>query len=127
MHRLNSILATLVVIGSLAVALPAGAAAPKVERIDSREARITLVNLDQNSEGLGVSGKIQKRFMRRGRIPGELLISLIATDGEVLEQKHVVYRRRQRNTGKAYFTVDFVAPAQRVDVVRIQHLWPSRF
>ena len=122
LHRILLALATLGVVGCSG--LPTNLAADgaiRVERQDSRHARIGPVQAGAVAEGLRVSGTLRKTFMRRGRIPGHLHVETLSADGSVLSHDVARYHRHRAKSGRAHFSKALTVQPETVHSVRVVH------
>ncbi|MEW5756460.1 MAG: hypothetical protein AB1810_09150 [Pseudomonadota bacterium] len=75
----------------------------EVEKVSSRQATITLVQVIQEGEEVLIRGQVQRRPIGRGPIPGHIDVELIEPGGGVLEKIHVGYHRRSAKSRYAEF------------------------
>ena len=88
-HRHRPLSLTLAALLSSCASLPDNQAANgsmKVERVDSRDAKIESVQVRAVESGLKISGRLRKKYHGRGAIPGHLHIKVIDRNGEMLAQ-----------------------------------------
>ncbi len=115
-------LATLGVVGCSS--LPTNLAADgtiRVERQNSPPANIGLVRVGAVTEGLRISGTLDKTFMRRGRIPGHLHVETLTADGSVLSHDVAQYHRHRAKSGRAHFSKALTVQSEVVRSVRVVH------
>ena len=93
----------------------------KVERIDSKRAKIGFVTIKQMGLSSNIRGKISRHFPARGHIPGHLDVHVIAPDGKILVDETISYSRRSTKAKTAQFSLDVSAPITKGSVVSIKH------
>ncbi len=97
---------------------------------DSSVLRIAHVSIGQQGTELTVSGKLQKRFFRRGRsaaIPGYLEIEVFGRDGEKLASIGNAYKLRATHLRRVKFTETLPVPLVDVASVRLTHHPAGRY
>ncbi|MGD2118874.1 MAG: hypothetical protein PVG66_10970 [Chromatiales bacterium] len=92
-----------------------------VVAVDSHSARVALVQTDIVDDHLRVTGYLKKRYLQRGRIPGQLQIEALASDGTVLEKVISSYHRRNVKSGRAFFWENLTVDPLEVSTVRVTH------
>lgn len=97
----------------------------QIDRVDSNNAIIGQVHVGAVADGVRVSGSLQKKFLRHGRIPGHLHIEMRAADGTVLETSVTRYHRRFAKSGRAYFAQTLAVRPDAVRTVRLVHHRPG--
>ena len=92
-----------------------------VVTVDSHSARVALVQTDIIDDHLRVTGYLKKRYLQRGRIPGQLQIEALASDGTVLEKVVSSYQRRNVKSGRAFFWENLAVDPLKVSTIRVIH------
>jgi hypothetical protein len=82
-----------VVTGCASIRLDPVIAGVDVEPVDSFKARVTTIQVRDHDGRLKVSGRLEKRHMGRGPIPGHLNIEAFARDGALLARATTRYRQ----------------------------------
>ena len=90
----------------------------KVERVDSRDAKIESVQIRAVDAGLKINGTLRKKYHGRGAIPGHLHIKAIDRNGEILAQTTSRYQRRNVKERRSSFSVTI--PVQLDEVTRME-------
>lgn len=76
-----------------------------VEKVDSKKARIGLVSVAESNGGVVIRGEIRRRSNSRGRIPGHMDIKILASDGQLVAESFVNYKRRSHRSRTAKFSL----------------------
>lgn len=93
----------------------------QIDRVDSSNATIGLIQVGDVADGVRVAGSLRKTFLRRGQIPGHLHIEMLAADGTVLETRVTRYHRRSAKSNRAYFAQTLAVRSDAVRTVRLVH------
>ena len=93
----------------------------KVERQDSPQAHIGLVRVGAVTEGLWISGTLDKTLMRRGWIPGHLHVETLTADGSVLSRDVARYHRHRAKSGRAHFSITLTVQPETVRSMKVVH------
>jgi hypothetical protein len=93
----------------------------KVERIDSRDARIAHVYVRPDGSELRISGDIRKTLQRRGHIPGHLHIEVFDDYGKLLIRTTSRYYRRNIKSRLSHFSKTLPIQPDKVTKVRVIH------
>lgn len=114
-------LAALISVGAGIQDTLAATGKPKVERIDSREARITQVHVRSDDSKLRISGGIQNKFQRRGHIPGHLHIETYDHNGKLLIRTTSRYHRHNTKSRRSHFSEQLPTHPSKATKIRVIH------
>ena len=123
-HQNHLITLTLATLLSGCASMPDNLAANgtmKVERVDSRDAHIEIVQVRAVTFGLKISGRLRKRYHGRGVIPGHLHIKIIDRNGEILAQTTSGYQRRSVKTRRSSFSTTISMQQGEVSTIEVIH------
>jgi hypothetical protein len=95
--------------------------AVEIERMDSRKARIRMVQVRDHDGRLKVSGRLKKRHKGRSPISGHLHIEALGQDGTLLGQVTTGYHRLSPKTGTSEFSQILDIRSEQVRTVRVIH------
>ena len=93
----------------------------EIETVPSRQAAITSLRVAQNGPNMMLRGRVQRRPIGWGRIPGHIDVELVGPDGSVLEKTRAGYRQRSIKSRYAEFhgRLDTTPPAG--STIRVIH------
>ena len=92
-----------------------------VERISSDRARISTLDVRQDTEGVVVRGRLSKRYAGRSPIPGHLHIAFIDPEGGVLSHTRIRYWQLSGKSGLSEFYVQIPTEPPIESTVRVTH------
>jgi len=122
-YRIALMLALGMILGPACANQPLSARADgiTVERLTSSHYEFSRVRVEPAADSLTVSGEVKRLIQRRGLIPGQVRIALIAVDGQLLEQTEVQPMRRNRQDQSAHFYARLASPAVAGNRLLIEH------
>ena len=97
-----------------------------VELIDSRNAKITRANVQEDATGLKVNGSLKNKLprslhQRRNEIPGHLHIEVLDSSGDLLARSITSYHRRHYKSNTSNFSEILQIPPGKAAKVRVIH------
>jgi hypothetical protein len=95
-----------------------------IERVDSRNARITQAYLETSGTEMVLRGELKSRFPGRGPILGHLRIELIDSNGAVSKEASIGYRRLSVKSPIARFHIEIPDSPSEIKSLRVVHRDP---
>ncbi len=92
-----------------------------VERVNSRDAAISNINLPSTSEGLRITGYLRKSMSQKGHIPGHLHLEILDHNDQLLIETQSNYHRHNRNSKYSHFSEQLSVDPDKVGKVRVIH------
>lgn len=96
------------------------------ERNGSDVAAPSNVYLHRTADGMNLHGELKRKSTGRGPIPGHLHVELIDPQGKLLKGADVDYRRHNKQSDHAHFSIPLPVSLQTGSTVRITHITIER-
>ena len=93
----------------------------KIERIDSKHAKIGFVNIKRSDQETWIRGDIKPCIQTRGPIFGHLHVNVKSPDGKSIFNDTVDYKRRSVKARTAQFSVTLNLPIEDKSTITIKH------
>lgn len=93
----------------------------KIEKVSSKQATITSVNVIQEGDQVMLRGEVRRRLVSRGHIPGHIDLEVIGADGSVLEESVIDYHRRSVKSRYAIFHDTLRVTPPPGSTIRVTH------
>lgn len=93
----------------------------RVEMVSSQEATVTYVNVIKKGSAVEVSGKLSRRYIGRGPIPGHIDIEVIDQSGTTLEEISTHYHLHSIKSQHAVFQAKLKKIPPSGSVIRVTH------
>ncbi|MEW8111561.1 MAG: hypothetical protein AB2802_21010, partial [Candidatus Thiodiazotropha endolucinida] len=80
-----------------------------IERVNSKSAEIGHTYIQKSDGGWILRGKLSRRFLKQGRIPGHLHVEILSAEMKLLKQAKLDYKRISRKSrySKFYHLIPF--------------------
>lgn len=92
-----------------------------IERVDSKGASINHVYLTYSGNKLTLRGEVKRSLTGRGPIPGHLHISLINSQGDIIKETDIGYKRRNIRSSIATFNTQLPVGLASGSTIKVTH------